>query len=225
MIAWFDPRAGRLAASEQQLQDLAGVLDGAGPGVDTEAMLVAAGFLRPDGSLVDQLVPVARTVAAPAADLALRRAHRLGATRVRVRWSPHATVASSPHADVTRVEQVVVGAPTALARILWQLADLGPRPRPAVTVLEDPDDALAPFRDGVVGTWADQVGATDARLLRLEGELDGQPVAVVVADLDAGGLWRPVGPADDVASRWCPVTPVEAFGSFADVQAAVVAPT
>ena len=223
MNAWFDPRAGRLAASEQQLRDLVDVYGGAGLDADTEALLVAAGFLRPDGSLVDELVPVARTVAAPAADLALRRAHRLGATRVRVRWSPHATVASAPHVDATRVDQVLVGAPTALARLLWQLADLGPRPRPEATVVQGPDDALAPFRDGVTGTWADQVGATDARLLRLEGEVDGQPVAVVAADLDAGGLWRPDGPSDDVASRWRPVTPVDVFGSFADVQTALVA--
>lgn len=223
MNASFDPRAGRLAASEQQLQDLASLHEGAGLDADTEAILVAAGFLRPDGSLVDELVPVARTVAAPVADLALRRAHRLGATRVRVRWSPHATVAASPHGDTTTVDQVLVGAPTALARILWQLAELGPRPRPDAAVVEATDDALAPFRDGVAGTWADRVGATDARLLRLEGEVEDQQLAIVVADLDGGGLWRPDGPVDDVGRRWRPVSPVDVFGAVADVQTALVA--
>ena len=102
MNAHFDPRSGTLAASETQLRLLAAALDGDPPAGDARAVLVAAGLLRPDGRLHEALVPVARTVASPVAEVRLRRMAWGQATRIRVYglvpipaetcsriWAPH----------------------------------------------------------------------------------------------------------------------------------------
>lgn len=212
----------RVLLSRRHLAVLAGLATDGPPSPDREARdaLAAAGALDADGEAIPALRPVA---AAAASAKAIARVSRLRGDvhrEVEVRCGPDGVLVV-PAADGVSAE-VILAAPTAMARTLLRLAHVGPRDRPSADVLELSADALLA---GVRGpaSWRDELGLTDAVLTRLELRTHPEQPGPVVTLLDTPeATWRVEG--DGARARLAPFTPTSLLDVLAAWQLAVIGP-
>ena len=186
---------------------------------DTErvvAELGKAGMLEADGRPVALLEPVAAVAATVRVQLEVARVRGGRPRQVVIQWSPEGllVVAGGP---LDRVGDVAFQRPNALARALWRLLQLGPRPaagehRRTVGPLATAD-LLAAFGDGPT-PWLKALGATDVSLDRVDVRTaPGPPLASLALVDSTAGLWEITGDGDE--GYRCPTDPVTVFTVFA----------
>ncbi|MTV23944.1 hypothetical protein FTX61_00690 [Nitriliruptoraceae bacterium ZYF776] len=174
---------------------------------------MTAPLTRADGSSTDLGWAVGRTVQDPRVRFHVRRLQAGRADQVTVHAGDVVVVGGDPRSG----DGAVVAPPDALARTLLEVLDLPvvvptDARRPVTT-----DAPLAPFLAGPDGTWAADVGADAARLLRIEIAAGERHTAVVLADLGRGGVWAadPDGGAEGDPRRWRPTSPSEVLRELA----------
>jgi hypothetical protein len=144
---------------------------------------------------------------------------------VRVTWSPAGVLALRAGPSEV-VQDVVFAQPSSLARILWQILQLGPRPLPAtdarLTGLSA-TELLAPFHGPDEG-WVARVGLPVAEVVldRVDLRLPGrdQPAVLSVLDHEQRGLWE-IASADGNSFDVAPAAPTTVFSALAGWQATI----
>lgn len=159
------------------------------------AELAAGGLISGEGCVANAVLAVAVAAASTLVRLDIARVG-VGRTRgVQVWWSPVGLL-MGPAGPADLVDDVAFCHPSALARTLWRLLQLGPRPQPdgALGPLSA-ENLLAPF-DGSGGSqrgWLRSVTAQPglATLDRIDLRMapDNAPVTLVLVDTPEG-LWE-----------------------------------
>lgn len=184
-----------------------------------DAELRAAGLLGADGLPVALLEPVAAAAATVRVQLEVARVRGGRARRVLVQWSPGGLLVV-PAGPADQVGDVAFQPPDALARTLWRLLHLGPRPRPPADGDRPPAGPLATtellgaFANGSA-PWLSALGAVGASLARVDIRTAAGPPLVSLALVDSpAGLWEITGDGDE-GYRLRAIDPVTVFTVFA----------
>lgn len=225
----MDLAAGRLRLSRRHLLTLARVVRGEEQFGDEQPLdeLAAAGMIGADGRIVDAVRPVAAAAASTLMRLEVARARQGHTRHVQVQWSP-AGLLVVPAGPFERAEEVAFQHPSALARTLWRLLQLGPRPLPDETRTVGPlsvDQLLEPF-DGGEARWLHMVTAhvASATLDRIDIHTgpDDAPVPLALVDTP-DGLWEITTP-DGTRFHLQPSSPAVIFSTFAAWQRSAMQP-
>jgi hypothetical protein len=184
--------------------------------------LRAAGLLDPDGALVPTAVPLANAVAASSARVDVTRATVGRSAAAQVWWGSQGVVVLPVSQTPT---EVALQAPDALARTLFRLLQLGPRPVATAAPTTMPLDVLlGPFR-GEADGWLTTIDVhpEDAVLCRLEvrvGPADEPATRVAIVDTPAGLLDVRTDPSGDGVAL-APTGPVDVFAALCRLQVAL----
>lgn len=216
----MDLASSRLRLSRDHLLTLARVVRGEQQPGDEQpkAELAAAELITSDGRVVDAVRPVAVAAASTLMRLEVARARGGHMRHVQVQWSP-AGLLVVPAGPSERVEEMAFQHPSALARTLWRLLQLGPRPLPHKGRKVGPlsvEQLLKPFDGGEAG-WLHAVSAhTDSATLdRIDLHTGPHVAPVPLALVDTpGGLWE-VTSLDGTSFHLQPTSPVVIFSTFA----------
>lgn len=218
----WDPVRGRLRLSARQLGVLAAQVHAAKADTHEHDVqeLVKAGLLKVDGAVPINLRAVATAAAGVRAQVAVTRRARRGDVRVGITWG-EAGVIVMRAAGADRVTDIAVQPPTRLARTVWRVLQLGPRPDPSgrAAVEVDTDALLAPFSDREAA-WTGWLGIDPATLVldRLDVKADPRrpPASWALLDGGAHGLWD-VTSAE--AGGRLTLTPTSASAAYAAIAA------
>lgn len=217
----MDVTAGRLRLSPRHLLSLARVVRGEQQCGDEQPLdeLAAAGLISGEGRVVDAVRPVAVAAASILMRLEVARARRGETRRVQVQWSA-AGLLVVPTGPFEHVEEIAFQHPSALARTLWRLLQLGPRPLPSDEAREvgplSLGQLLHPFEMGEVG-WLPSITTYErsATLDRVDvhTSADDAPVPLALVDTPEG-LWEVTSP-DGALFHLRPSSPAAVFSTFA----------
>lgn len=144
--------------------------------------------------------------------------------RAVLQWSPTGLLVV-PGGPLDEVGEIAFQRPAALARSLWRLLALGPRPesdtlRPSAGPL-DPGELLAPFTGRPV-LWLQSLDVANATLSRVDVRVgDGPPLASLAMVDSAAGLWEITGDGDD-GFHVRPTRPTSMFTVFAGWQRSLI---
>lgn len=214
---------GRLRLSARQLGDLAELLDGSRQDPDAAAReLVETGLLGADGALTDVLRAAAAAAASARAQVAVTRLARHRKVRLGITWG-EAGIVVMRAVPADEVGDVVVQSPTRLARTVWRVLQLAPRPflpdRSAMEV--DAEALLAPFADREAG-WTRTLGVDPATMVldRLDVVADPRrpPATWAVLDARAQGLWEVSAPEAGGQMTLTPMSAAAAYAAIAVLQ-------
>lgn len=220
----WDPVRGRLRLSPRQL----GVLGGRSPASQADAETSSAQQLRAAGLLdgVGESPPMLRAVAAAAAgtqaQIAVTRVAHATAVRVGISWGESGMLVMRA-AGADEVTDIVLQPPAHLARTVWRVLQLGPRPS-AVDRREVEigiDALLAPFAGRATG-WTDTLQLDPAAIVldRLDVVADAlrSPASWAILDGGTAGLWHVTGANRPGLITLAPTSPAAAYAAIAALQ-------
>lgn len=220
----WDPVRGRLRVSPRQLSVLAGLLSRMQPDAEDAAAreLVAAGLLSNGGTLSSALRAVAAAAADARAQVAVTRLTQRGDVRVGITWGESGVVVMRM-AGANQVSDVVVQPPTRLARTVWRILQLGPRPSASNRrTIEVDADALLAAIDGRAAAWTESLCVDPVTMVlnRLDVVANAEQPPASWAVLDAGtrGLWKVTAPGKDGPLTFWPTSSAEAYAEIAALQ-------
>lgn len=221
---WWDARRGRLRLSPRQLGALADLVrDGQADVGDPAAReLIVAGLLTDGGVLPAGLRAVAAAAADARGQVAVTRLMRRGAVRVGVTWGESGVLVMRA-AGADELGDVILQPSTCLARSLWRVLQLGPRPSTPdrATVEVAAAALLAPFARGSARwTRTLRIDAGAMVLNRLDVVADTKRPPATWALLDAGrrGLWKVTSPSLDSPFTISPTSPAATYAEIGALQ-------